>query len=65
MLELLASPAPLTGIVAANALQPGARLGPYVIDRLIGSGGMGEVYEARDTTLNRSVAIKVLPAARR
>ena len=61
VLELLASPASLTGIVAANALQPGARLGRYVIDRLIGSGGMGEVYEARDSTLNRNVAIKVLP----
>jgi eukaryotic-like serine/threonine-protein kinase len=62
VLELLASPAPLTGIVAANVLQPGARLGPYIIDRLLGRGGMGEVYQALDTTLNRSVAIKVLPA---
>ncbi len=61
VLELLASPAALSGIVTGNALQPGARLGPYVIDRLIGSGGMGEVYEARDTILNRNVAIKVLP----
>jgi serine/threonine protein kinase/Tol biopolymer transport system component len=61
VLELLASPASLTGIVAASALQPGARLGPYVIGRLIGSGGMGEVYKAHDSTLNRSVAIKVLP----
>src|SRR5215471_13356654 len=62
VLELLASPAALTGIVNASALEPGARLGPYVIDRLIGSGGMGEVYKATDSTLNRSVAIKVLPA---
>ena len=61
LLELLASPAPLTGIVARRALEPGARLGPYIIDRLIGSGGMGEVYKARDSALNRSVAIKVLP----
>jgi serine/threonine-protein kinase len=63
VLELLASPAPLTGIVNAGALEPGARLGPYVIDGLIGKGGMGEVYKARDSALNRSVAIKVLPAA--
>jgi serine/threonine-protein kinase len=63
VLELLASPAALTGIVNAGALEPGARLGPYVIDGLIGKGGMGEVYKARDSALNRSVAIKVLPAA--
>jgi len=61
VLEMLASPAPLTGIVTGSALEPGARLGPYVIDRLIGRGGMGEVYKARDSSLNRSVAIKVLP----
>jgi Tol biopolymer transport system component len=44
------------------ALTPGARLGVYEILSLIGSGGMGEVYRARDTRLNRDVAIKVLPA---
>ncbi len=43
------------------SLQPGARLGPYEITAAIGAGGMGEVYQARDTALNRDVAIKVLP----
>ena len=46
------------------ALQPGATLGPYEILSLIGAGGMGEVYRARDPRLNREVAIKVLPADR-
>lgn len=44
-------------------LTPGARLGPYEIAALIGAGGMGEVYQARDTRLNRDVAIKILPAS--
>ena len=44
------------------ALAPGSRLGAYEILSLIGSGGMGEVYRARDSRLNRDVAIKVLPA---
>lgn len=43
-------------------LKPSTRLGPYEVVALIGSGGMGEVYHARDTRLKRDVAIKVLPS---
>ena len=44
------------------ALTPGTRLGPYEVTAQIGAGGMGEVYKARDTRLDRTVAIKVLPS---
>jgi formylglycine-generating enzyme required for sulfatase activity/dienelactone hydrolase len=44
------------------ALLPGTNLGPYEISALVGAGGMGEVYRARDTRLQRTVAIKILPS---
>ena len=45
------------------SLTPGARIGSYEIIAAIGTGGMGEVYRARDTKLNRDVALKILPGA--
>ena len=57
-----------TSFLAQPAVQPkelaiGSRLGPYEILARIGAGGMGDVYQASDTKLGRSVAIKVLPPA--
>src|SRR5688500_16731027 len=46
-----------------DPLAPGTRLGPYEIDTLIGAGGMGEVYRARDPRLDRHVAVKTLSGA--
>ncbi len=43
------------------SLSPGSRLGVYEVTAKIGQGGMGEVYRARDTKLDRNVALKVLP----
>src|SRR4029079_3019167 len=48
-------------IGAPMSLPRGTKLGPYTVVSPIGAGGMGEVYRATDTALNRDVAIKVLP----
>ena len=45
------------------ALEPGTKLGSYHVTALIGEGGMGQVYQATDTKLNRQVALKILPDA--
>jgi serine/threonine protein kinase len=57
--ELYSADSQLTG--RPMAIPSGRRLGPYEILTAIGAGGMGEVYRARDTRLDRIVAIKVLP----
>src|SRR6187549_115803 len=47
--------------MTGSAISAGSRLGPYEIVAPLGAGGMGEVWRARDTRLDRSVAIKILP----
>jgi len=44
-------------------IEAGTQLGPYTVVSRIGAGGMGEVWQATDTRLDRSVAIKILPEA--
>ena len=51
-----------TSPLAHQPLREGTRLGDYEVQTLLGAGGMGEVYRARDVRLRRDVAIKVLPA---
>src|SRR5258705_12156026 len=46
-----------------HSIPPGTRLGPYEIQTLLGAGGMGELYRARDSRLQRDVAVKILPRA--
>ena len=46
-----------------SGLPAGSRIGPYDVVGLLGAGGMGEVYHARDPRLHRDVAIKILPSS--
>jgi eukaryotic-like serine/threonine-protein kinase len=60
--DFLSEPARLDEAVSSPRLATGMRLGPYEVVSFLGAGGMGEVYKAKDTRLDRTVAIKVLRA---
>jgi ATP/maltotriose-dependent transcriptional regulator MalT len=61
--QLIASASPPSASGLPNSLSPGTVLGPYTIVGVLGHGAMGEVYRARDSRLERDVAIKALPIA--
>jgi eukaryotic-like serine/threonine-protein kinase len=64
LLAMVAAPAALSQILdAERSIAPGTRMGNYCVERLLGRGGMGEVYKARDIVLGRDVAIKIIPAS--
>ena len=61
LLAMLSNPIALSDVITPPVLAPGTALGCYIVETLLGAGGMGQVYRARDTKLARAVAIKVLP----
>jgi len=59
--RILSAPASVASVSMSSNFPPGARLGHYEIKSQLGAGGMGEVYLAQDTKLDRKVALKILP----